>query len=86
MAPRFGLDDGSSSDFDAGLVLATMLVSQLTEGVNRDQHSAPTDEAARAPQKEPGEPAHTPTGVENASAHTKIWSDLSGTYVVPVLL
>ncbi|XP_078160677.1 uncharacterized protein LOC144556059 isoform X2 [Carex rostrata] len=79
MAPRFGLDDGSSSDFDAGLVLATMLVSQLTEGINRDQHSVPTDEAARAPQKEPGEPAHTPTGVENASAHTKIWSDLSGT-------
>ncbi|KAJ4793431.1 Cell cycle checkpoint control protein RAD9A [Rhynchospora pubera] len=79
LAPRFGLDDGSSSDFDANLVLATMLVSQLVEGINRDQHSLPTDGAARARQKEPGEPSHTPTGAENASAHTKIWSDLTGT-------
>jgi cell cycle checkpoint control protein RAD9A len=85
MAPRFGLDDGISSDFDASLVLATMLVSQLTEGVNRDQHSLPTDEAAQA-QQEFGEPAHTPTGVENTSAHTKIWSDLSGMHVAPVFL
>ncbi|KAJ1699395.1 hypothetical protein LUZ63_007907 [Rhynchospora breviuscula] len=79
LAPRFGLDDGSSSDFDANLVLATMLVSQLVEGINRDQRSLPTDGAARARQKEPGEPSHTPTGAENASAHTKIWSDLTGT-------
>ncbi|KAJ9128498.1 hypothetical protein P3X46_034953, partial [Hevea brasiliensis] len=32
MAPIFGLDDGSSSNFDAALVLATMLISQFHDG------------------------------------------------------
>ncbi|KAK3418655.1 hypothetical protein EUGRSUZ_H04569 [Eucalyptus grandis] len=32
MAPKFGIDEGASSNFDAMLVLATMLTSQLHEG------------------------------------------------------
>ncbi|WVY94801.1 hypothetical protein V8G54_033889 [Vigna mungo] len=32
LAPKFGLEDGSHSNFDATLVLATMLTSQLHEG------------------------------------------------------
>ncbi|KAK3418658.1 hypothetical protein EUGRSUZ_H04573 [Eucalyptus grandis] len=31
-APKFGIDEGASSNFDASLVLATMLTSQLYEG------------------------------------------------------
>ncbi|KAF5182054.1 cell cycle checkpoint control protein family [Thalictrum thalictroides] len=46
MAPKFGLDDGSNSDFDVTLVLATMLVSQLQEGYPMENPTtgAPTDQ------------------------------------------
>ncbi|XP_072982786.1 uncharacterized protein [Typha latifolia] len=73
MAPRFGLDDGCNSDFDANLVLATMLVSQLTEGNTADNPCA-------APAQEP-EDARAPNASsvpEHPSLHTKIWSELSG--------
>ncbi|KAG8097300.1 hypothetical protein GUJ93_ZPchr0013g37509 [Zizania palustris] len=72
LAPKFGLDDGSSSDFDATLVLATMLVSQLTDS------SVAQQPATSAQQAEEPRVAATPQPVpENVSNHTKIWSELS---------
>ncbi|KAF8721064.1 hypothetical protein HU200_023479 [Digitaria exilis] len=70
LVPRFALDDGSSSDFEATLVLATMTVSQLADSNDAQQ---PATSAQHN-----GEPmaATTPPSVSN---HTKIWSELSGT-------
>uniref|UniRef100_A0A0E0D0D0 Cell cycle checkpoint control protein RAD9A n=1 Tax=Oryza meridionalis TaxID=40149 RepID=A0A0E0D0D0_9ORYZ len=73
LVPKFGLDDGSSSDFDATLVLATMLVSQLTDSSVAQQS---TTSAQRA--EEPRVAATPPPVPENVSNHTKIWSELSG--------
>ncbi|KAM0925096.1 hypothetical protein ACQ4PT_004421 [Festuca glaucescens] len=82
LAPRFGLDDGSSSDFDATLVLATMLVSQLNDGNAPQQpptsaHHAeePRAAAAAASAAAAGAPSPAP---ENFSNHTRVWSELSG--------
>uniref|UniRef100_A0A0D9VTX4 Cell cycle checkpoint control protein RAD9A n=1 Tax=Leersia perrieri TaxID=77586 RepID=A0A0D9VTX4_9ORYZ len=72
LVPKFGLDDGSSSDFDATLVLATMLVSQLTDSNVAQQ---PANSAQHA---EPRVSATPPPVPENVSNHTKIWSELSG--------
>lgn len=72
MAPRFGFDDGLNSDFDAMLVLATMLVSQLNE-VNSTDHPS----VAHMPQSQHAKAANAST-VGNPSDHTKIWSDLTG--------
>ncbi|KAG8063398.1 hypothetical protein GUJ93_ZPchr0003g17462 [Zizania palustris] len=73
LVPKFGLDNGSSSDFDATLVLATMLVSQLTD------NSVSQQPATSAQQAEEPRVAVTPSLVpENVPSHTKIWSDLSG--------
>ena len=83
MAPKFGLeDDGSHSNFDTTLVLATMLISQLHEAT-----------ASELPQEGTG--MHAQTGNRNESHlqqemcktnvsdlpsdHTRLWSDLSGT-------
>lgn len=83
MAPKFGLDDGSTSNFDATLVLATMLVSQLhdrtsagpppTEATTHDQsdHGAGSKEQERA----------RGTVSEHPSDHTRIWSELSASGV-----
>ncbi|KAL6894003.1 hypothetical protein ACP4OV_008101 [Aristida adscensionis] len=72
LVPRFGLDDGSSSDFDATLLLSTMLVSQLTDSSVAQQPAASPQHA-----EEP-RVAASPTPVpENVSNHTKIWSELS---------
>lgn len=81
MAPRFGFDDSSNSDFDATLVLATMLVSQLTEGNATMQ--PPTASVPHAHDVGNGSQSRATTamhatGLENPSDHTKIWSDLSG--------
>lgn len=79
MAPKFGLDDGSSPNFDATLVLATMLVSQL-----HDHPSEPAQAAATMPaqtEKRAGSQAQVRSGAnisQHPSDHTKIWSDLSG--------
>ncbi|CAL4914350.1 unnamed protein product [Urochloa decumbens] len=68
LVPRFGVDDGSTSDFEATLVLATMTVSQLADSNDAQQ---PATSAQHN-----GEPkAATPPSVSN---HTKIWSELSG--------
>ncbi|KAL3814673.1 hypothetical protein ACJIZ3_015941 [Penstemon smallii] len=72
MAPKFGLDDGSSSNFDATIVLATMLVSQLHGSNSADPQPTSTN----------GAPAQQGVSKGNASEHpsdyTRIWSELSG--------
>lgn len=79
MAPKFGLDDGSSSNFDATLVLATMLASQI---INKGSSVEPPPEAALGDQCNHGVPAAQDRSrgnmSDNPSDHTKIWSDLSG--------
>ncbi|XP_060203145.1 uncharacterized protein LOC132631573 isoform X2 [Lycium barbarum] len=79
MAPKFGLDDGSNSTFDATLVLATMLMSQLStasssenpqvagtsRGQANDGRQAPVQERSKGNSGLP-------------SDQTRIWSDLSG--------
>ncbi|KAK4402176.1 hypothetical protein Sango_0958300 [Sesamum angolense] len=71
MAPKFGLDDGSCSNFDATLVLATMLVSQLNCGNSSEPPTAATAGA-------PAQQGTKGTNPENPSDHTRIWSELSG--------
>ena len=74
LVPRFGLDDGAISDFEATLVLATMTVSQLSDSNDAQQ---PATSAQHT-----GEPRAAATPVpENVSNHTKIWSELSGVYL-----
>ncbi|KAG2540836.1 cell cycle checkpoint control protein RAD9A-like isoform X2 [Panicum virgatum] len=68
LVPRFGLDDGSTSDFEATLVLATMTVSQLVDSSDAQQP------ATSAQHNGEPRPATTPS----VSNHTKIWSELSG--------
>uniref|UniRef100_A0A453I4E7 Cell cycle checkpoint control protein RAD9A n=1 Tax=Aegilops tauschii subsp. strangulata TaxID=200361 RepID=A0A453I4E7_AEGTS len=76
LAPRFGFDDGSSSNFDVTLVLATMLVSQLNDGSVPQQ---PPTSAHHA--EEPRAAAAAPSPVpENVSNHTRIWSELSANF------
>nr|XP_017243568.1 PREDICTED: cell cycle checkpoint control protein RAD9A isoform X1 [Daucus carota subsp. sativus] len=79
MAPKFGLDDGSTSNFDATLVLATMLVSQLQE---RTDTGPPPAEATTNDESHQGvgsmRQEKTRGNVsEHPSDHTRIWSELS---------
>uniref|UniRef100_A0A1J3E2X9 Cell cycle checkpoint control protein RAD9A n=1 Tax=Noccaea caerulescens TaxID=107243 RepID=A0A1J3E2X9_NOCCA len=74
MAPKFGVGDGPSSSFDATLVLATMLVSQLQEGVPPEAANSAGGHAAEQVGSEPQERSR-----QNASDHTRVWSELSGT-------
>lgn len=79
MAPKFGLDDGSNSDFDVTLVLATMLVSQLQEG--RPFEPPPAGASAdqgRGSQVQPDR--SRPVVSDHPSDHTRIWSELSGNF------
>lgn len=71
MAPKFGLDDVSYSNFDATLVLATMLASQLHGGNSSEPPNAAT---TGAPPRQ-GTKGNT---FEHPSDHTRIWSELSG--------
>lgn len=92
LVPKFGLDDAANADFDATLVLATMLISQLKEinnveqipvgpGVSRQDAHGAGSEGFRTP--------HNPvqnrcglavpsSGSEPPSDHTKIWSNVTG--------
>lgn len=83
MAPKYGLDDGSSSNFDATLVLATMLISQLHVANSLEPHQAATTI--------PGQNGHsngsqgqrerrTVNVSGHPSDHTRVWSELSGKY------
>lgn len=81
MAPKFGLDDGSGSNFDATLVLATMLVSQLHAG----SRSQPPQEAATGHGEfdhrtgsQPQQDGSRANVSGHPSDHTRIWSELSG--------
>lgn len=83
MAPKFGLDDGSSSNFDATLVLATMLSSQLYEG----NPSGPPQQATSTHHQgvdrtgSQGQQGRSrANNSEHPSDHTRIWSELSGNY------
>ena len=83
MAPKFGLEDGSHSNFDATLVLATMLTSQLHEGAASEPPVVPNNTHARAEERN-GSPLQQENCRSNASElpsdHTRIWSDLSGSF------
>ncbi|GAB4855584.1 hypothetical protein Ancab_024207 [Ancistrocladus abbreviatus] len=77
MAPKFGLDDGSTSNFDVTLVLATMLISQLHDG-NPTAPPAVADTMHGETHHGMGSIAQREKSRENLSNHTRIWSDLSG--------
>ncbi|CAK7340651.1 unnamed protein product [Dovyalis caffra] len=81
MAPKFGLDDGSSSNFDATLVLATMLISQLHEGNPSEAPPLVTTEYGQAADetRTQGQQERCRVNVsEHPSDHTRIWSEISG--------
>ncbi|KAF3792871.1 Cell cycle checkpoint control protein [Nymphaea thermarum] len=91
LAPKFGLEDTPTADFDATLVLATMLLSQLREGnVSEGSPAAPVA-LGKQDHGNPHEhvPCHasageasrrmvvSPNNSQNPSNHTRIWSELS---------
>ncbi|EOY11492.1 hypothetical protein QUC31_009462 [Theobroma cacao] len=81
MAPKFGLDDGSGSNFDAALVLATMLISQLHEGNPSEPVQAAVtvhDQAMHGTGSQAQQERSRANVSEHPSDHTRIWSDLSG--------
>lgn len=99
IAPRFGLDDSAHSDFDATLVLATMMSSQLhgadeSTGQARDaanQNSAGPScregSQGRATSHDSagrGNGSEMTPGSAHRSDETAIWSDLSGLPTIPL--
>ncbi|KAI3979942.1 hypothetical protein MKX01_042596 [Papaver californicum] len=82
MAPKFGLDDGSTSDFDVTLVLASMLVSQLHPQNPPECPPAADPETCGQADKGTGSVAQQEGSrasvSEQPSDHTRIWSELSG--------
>lgn len=81
MAPKFGLDDGSTSNFDTTLVLATMLTSQLHEGNPSEPPPAAATMHGQAGHGKGSQAQERPRGSvsDHPSDHTRIWSDISGT-------
>lgn len=84
MAPRFGFDDGTKLGFDATLVLATLLISQLKDAnASGHPHAVPVPQGSdvrRSCSQSRHARAAGPSTSEHPSDHTKIWSDLSGDY------
>ncbi|XAR52630.1 Exodeoxyribonuclease III [Bertholletia excelsa] len=80
MAPKFGFDDSSTSNLDATLVLATMLMSQLHEGNPLGPSAAAATTQAQACGETRSQPHERTRGnvSEHPSDHSRIWSDLSG--------
>ncbi|OWM72473.1 hypothetical protein CDL15_Pgr018358 [Punica granatum] len=80
MTPRCGVDDGATANFDATLVLATMLSSQLHEGNASEPPAAAATMQGQAERGSSGaqQDRNKATGSENPSNHTRIWSELSG--------
>lgn len=80
MAPKFGLGDGSSSSFDATLVLATMLVSQLQEGIPPEPPEAENSTGGHAAEQVGSQPQgrSRQSASVHPSDHTRVWSELSG--------
>ncbi|CAK9168340.1 unnamed protein product [Ilex paraguariensis] len=83
LAPKFSLDDGSTSNFDATLVLATMLVSQLNEGNSTEPPYVAMPTHGQADHRTRSQAQDRPRGAvsEHPSDHTRIWSELSGSAV-----
>ncbi|CAN0914167.1 Cell cycle checkpoint control protein RAD9A [Linum grandiflorum] len=83
MAPKFVLSDASGSNFDATLVLATMLISQLHDDNTSEQvpqaDSIPAQAVNRDEFQAQPESSHRANVSAQPSDHTKIWSDLSAT-------
>ncbi|KAK6915594.1 Rad9/Ddc1 [Dillenia turbinata] len=76
MVPKFGLDDTSYSNYDATLVLATMLTSQLHQS-NLSGIPPETGQADHRTgfQQQDGSRMNAS---DHPSDHTRIWSELSG--------
>ncbi|KAG0584518.1 hypothetical protein KC19_3G214900 [Ceratodon purpureus] len=88
IAPRFGLDDSAHSDFDATLVLATMMSSQL-HGAEESADQAAANQNSAGPSSREGSQDRAAShdsvrrgnltpGSAHRSDETAIWSDLSG--------
>ncbi|QCD77767.1 cell cycle checkpoint control protein RAD9A [Vigna unguiculata] len=81
LAPKFGLEDGSHSNFDATLVLATMLISQLHEGAVSEPPAGATRAQSHTEERNASymqqENCRANASSELPSDHTRIWSDLS---------
>ncbi|EOY11496.1 Cell cycle checkpoint control protein family isoform 5 [Theobroma cacao] len=74
-------NDGSGSNFDAALVLATMLISQLHEGNPSEPVQAAVtvhDQAMHGTGSQAQQERSRANVSEHPSDHTRIWSDLSG--------
>ncbi|KAL3728322.1 hypothetical protein ACJRO7_032988 [Eucalyptus globulus] len=83
MAPKFGIDEGTSSNFDATLVLTTMLPSQLHEGnIGPSANGMPGQADTREASGEHLERNRT-SASEIPSNHTRIWFD---SHVMAVVL
>lgn len=84
LAPKFGLEDGSHSNFDATLVLATMLTSQLHEGAVSEPPRGATRAHPHTEERNASymqqENCRANASSELPSDHTRIWSDLSGMF------
>ncbi|KAK9161540.1 hypothetical protein Syun_007881 [Stephania yunnanensis] len=82
LAPRFSLDDWSISNFDATLVLATMLVSQINEGNLSEQQPAATPTRCGEADRRGGSQGNqekSRAGVsEQPPDQARIWSELPG--------
>ncbi|MCO5592820.1 hypothetical protein L7F22_046823 [Adiantum nelumboides] len=89
LAPRFGLDDSGHADFDATLVLATMVGSQLRDadseaaGPQAGANPTPPSQVNRSTaqvsaQRMQRGSASTAKSAGEHSDHTKIWSEVSG--------
>lgn len=92
LCPKLGLDDGNS-DFEATLVLATMMSSQLNTEAEQQPENALV--GSQRVSQENGPMNSTPNTARqrgaqstpgsaqrsgNRSDHTVVWSDLSGTF------
>ncbi|XP_048139695.1 uncharacterized protein LOC115752807 isoform X2 [Rhodamnia argentea] len=78
MAPKFGTDEGVSSNFDATLVLATMLTSQLHEGNTGPSENGMPGQADTGEVSGEQPDRNRTSASEIPSNHTRIWSELSG--------
>ncbi|KAK3418657.1 hypothetical protein EUGRSUZ_H04571 [Eucalyptus grandis] len=73
MAPKFGIDELASSNFDAMLVLATMLTSQLHEGTAGPSANGMPGQADTAEASGEQPERNRTRASEIPSNHTRIW-------------
>ncbi|KAL3728313.1 hypothetical protein ACJRO7_032979 [Eucalyptus globulus] len=77
MAPKFGIDEGASSNFDAMLVLATMLTSQLQEGTTGPSANGMPGQADTAEASGEQPERNRTSASEIPSNHTRICAAIS---------